>query len=135
MSNNRFASLAGLNRDCRGHQQSTSMPYSKGSLSLCAFLFRRGWISSYAIHGTAMVRRKTLLVHYKFNSNNNAFSYLSIKSTPGRRLNWTYRKLFGMCRLNRRGSYYIMSTPFGILSSDEALVRKTGGELLAQILF
>jgi ribosomal protein S8 len=135
MSNDRYSCLAGINRDCRGNQQSTSMPYSKGSLRLCAFLFRRGWVSSYAILGTSFVRRKTLRVHYKFNSNKNAFSKLSIKSTPGRRVSWTYRKLLSMCRFNRKGSYYVLSTPFGILSSDEALVRRTGGELLAQILF
>ena len=131
----RSASISGLNRDCRGNQQSTSMPYSKCTLTMCSFLFRRGWISGYTVSGTAESYKKTIDVQYKYFASQNVLYRLRIKSTQGRRIFWTYRKLLSMCRSNGHHSQYVLSTSIGLLSSDEALSKKLGGELLVQILF
>lgn len=131
----RSASISGFNRDCRGNQQSTSMPYSKCTLTLCSFLFRRGWISGYTVSGTPESYRKTITVQYRYYANQNVLSSISIKSTHGRRIFWTYRKLLSMCRSSRHHSQYVLSTSIGLLSSDEALSMKLGGELLFQIMF
>lgn len=135
MSMYRSSSLSGFNRDCRGNQQSTSMPYSKGTLDMCSFLFRRGWISGYTVSGNVNSVRKTIVVQYRYYANQNVLYRLRIKSTPGRRIFWTYRKLLSMCRSSGFHCHYVLSTSRGLLSSEEALSRKIGGELLVQILF
>jgi ribosomal protein S8 len=40
-----------------------------------------------------------------------------------------------MCRSSGFHCHYVLSTSRGLLSSEEALSRKIGGELLVQILF
>lgn len=67
--------------------------------------------------------------------NENIIGDIVIRSSPGNRNYCSYKQLFRLCSKQRASSYYVLSTSQGLLSSDEALTRRLGGELLMQILY
>lgn len=59
---------------------------------------------------------------------------IQIISTPGNRLYYSYDKLSHFCSGPRRNAIFILSTDKGFLSSEEAISKHIGGELVARII-
>lgn len=130
MPNNLASTISLLNRDCLGKQLSTKIPFSKHNISFCSFLFRHGWISGYSIELCNIIN-----VTHKFNNNRNIIFRYYLKSRPSYRYFCNYEDLLFLCRNTKHNSYYILRTSHGFLSSDEALLKRIGGELLCQLYF
>jgi ribosomal protein S8 len=131
MPANLFSGISGVSHWCKGLQWATSMPNSRQNIQLCTFLFRRNWISGYRkSHGG-----RSIQVMYSFYENSNVCRSVLIRSSPGDRTNCTYKQLVMLCSKKRKGVYYVLRTSKGLMSSDEALSKKIGGDLLMQILY
>jgi ribosomal protein S8 len=74
-------------------------------------------------------------VEYSHYENNNVCVEILIRSSPGNRNCCSYKQLLKLCSKQRYGTYYVLYTSKGLVSSDEALAMGVGGELLMQILY
>jgi ribosomal protein S8/ribosomal protein L6P/L9E len=123
--------IASLNRDSLGNQFASILPYSHKNLSFIQFLFKRGWIRHYYIGMNG--RKRVIFLFYKYSTHRNAFIRLKMLSGSGTRYYCTCRKLQYLCRYDRQGSYHILRTSRGYLSSEEALSVGIGGELICRV--
>ena len=135
MSYSLHLGFSGINRDSQGNTLFTYLPLSKRSLTVCRFLFRRGWIRNYQVVFNSSEKKRVIFVSYKYYSYRNNIFKIIICSSFGNRNYCTYKQLFQLCSRNKSGMYYILSTSKGLLSSSEALSIGIGGELLCRIMY
>ena len=123
--------IAEPNKYVSGAQRTTSVPRTRHMLELCTFPFRRGWIAAYVhLPGSRYIR-----VTYRFRHGSNIIRRFNVISRPGHRMFCSIAHLKHLCRKHNANSYYVLSTGSGLISSEEALSKHIGGELLMQILY
>jgi small subunit ribosomal protein S8 len=103
-----------------------SVPYSKLRHSVADKLAEAGYVGSVATHGKE-VQTKTLRVTLSYENGAHRINGVKRISKPGRRL---YTKVADIHPVKFGKGHMILSTPAGILTNDEAVEKKVGGEQL-----
>lgn len=107
-------------------QREVLMPYSKMKYALATVLEREGWIT-----GLAAVEQNTKLkILIKYDNNEPVIGMLKRISKPGRRVYVSRHDLPHV--MNNLGTA-IISTPKGLMTSNEARKAKLGGEVICEI--
>lgn len=105
-----------------------NVKFTKLNLTLLNFFLKKGLIKSYKIE------KKTILVFLRYIKNKPLLRDLKLISKKGFRKYITVDKL--KLLNNKSGTnIIILSTPYGFLTSAEALTLNTGGELLINLIF
>jgi small subunit ribosomal protein S8 len=121
--------LTRLRNASKARQASTAAPHSKMKEAIAAILKADGYIVDYTT-GTDERGHKTLVVTLKYVNETPALTNLTRVSTPGRRLYFGYGDIPQV--LNGLGTS-ILSTPRGVMNSQECRRQKVGGELICNV--
>ena len=105
---------------------SVSVPYSKLRHAVADKLAEAGYVASVATAGK-QVQEKTLEVTLSYENGTHRINGVKRISKPGRRL---YTKVADIHPVKFGKGHMILSTPAGILTNDEAIEKKVGGEQL-----
>lgn len=111
------------NAGLAGHKELT-IPYSKTCLALGKVLSSRGFIES------AKKKEKSIIVGLKFAKRRPVLTSVRIISKPGLRVYVSKKEI---PRQRRGMQVSIVSTPKGLMTSEEARKEGLGGELLCQV--
>ena len=107
-------------------KSTVSVPYSKLRHSVADKLAEAGYVASVATAGK-LVQEKTLEVTLSYENGAHKINGVKRVSKPGRRL---YTKVADIHPVKFGKGHMILSTPAGILTNDEAVEKKVGGEQL-----
>ncbi|MBI5466872.1 MAG: 30S ribosomal protein S8 [Candidatus Kerfeldbacteria bacterium] len=107
-------------------QHEVVLPYSKLKYAIAQLLEREGWIVGLA----ALEQNSKLKIILKYDQGKPVINHLKRISTPGRRV---YVKRQDLPRVLNGLGTAIISTPRGLMTSDEARKAKLGGELLCEL--
>lgn len=107
-------------------QREVVIPFSKLKYNIAQLLEREGWIT-----GLATIEQNTKLkVLLKFEQNKPVIHSLKRVSKPGNR---RYVNRHDLPRVLNGLGMAIISTPRGLMTSDQAKKEKLGGEVLCEI--
>lgn len=131
--------IAQVNFGVLNNAQSVRTAYSKLNMEICKKLYSIGVIGSYGIvrtqlysnFGHANTMRAAIQLTLKYHNGQRVLREIKIISRPGGRRYWTLEKLQHECQQDE--NLYILSTNSGILTSQEAILRGIGGEVLFYI--
>ena len=84
MSDSVSSCISSLKYGCRGKNVSVRVKYSVLSLDICKILYRDGWISSYNIMSSDVIKGVGIIVYFKFFDNKKVLSDIKLFSTPSR---------------------------------------------------
>jgi len=115
--------INGINLTNKLNRTSVQIRYSKFNLSLCSYLFKNGYLTSY----THNHLNKIISLNFSV-----GISYIKQISKPSRKITFTYNELVNYYKHNKHMS--ILSTSKGILNNKEAMVHKLGGVMLFIII-
>lgn len=104
------------------------MPLSKMKLSIAKILQSRGYLEDVAVVNVA--NRDVLRLTVRYNNGVPAVTELKRISKPGRRV---YVKADDVRHVRSGFGLAILSTPNGLMASDEAKKRRLGGELICEV--
>lgn len=117
-----------LNVGRKSHLIATNVNYSKLALKILSILYQNGVIRGFFVEGDRIV------VHYKFSDGRPILWALDLISRPGKRELWTKRKLSLKYNSHNFSGFYIISTSYGLITSNEALLSKgVSGEVLLKV--
>lgn len=105
-------------------RESVRIPYSKFKHEIAKALERAGLIQEIERKGKKVKKFKL-----KLKNNAAIFRDMKLLSTPGRRLYASYKELV---KINR-GGLILLTTSRGVMTSEEAIKVKVGGQLIAKI--
>lgn len=102
----------------------TNMPYSKVKAEILKVMKDRGFIESFETVKTGKFNELQVVLK--------EIKYLTLKrvSKPGQRI---YVQVREIKKVNGGMGVAILSTPKGVMSADDAMKQKLGGEYLCQI--
>lgn len=105
------------------------VPYSRFDFQILEKLEKQGYLGQVSRKGRGV--RRVIDVKLKYDEQGApAISGIKFVSRPSRRLYSGYRKVKG----SRQGhGHYILSTPQGVLTDEEARKKKVGGQVLFEI--
>lgn len=106
-------------------KKEVAVPYSKLRHAIAEKLVAAGYIEKAEQQGKKV--QKTLAVTLKYEGGKHSISGVKRVSKPGRRL---YTKVADIHRVKFGHGHMILSTPAGILTSEEAKAQNVGGEQL-----
>lgn len=106
-------------------KKEVAVPYSKLRHAIADKLVAAGYIEKAEQQGKKV--QKTLAVTLKYEGGKHSISGVKRVSKPGRRL---YTKVADIHRVKFGHGHMILSTPAGILTSEEAKAQNVGGEQL-----
>lgn len=107
-------------------QREVVIPYSKLKYNIAQVLEREGWITGLA----SMEQNTKLKVLLKYDQGQPLIRHLKRISTPGRRV---YVGRHDLPRVLNGLGTAIVSTPKGLMTSEQARKSKLGGEVLCEI--
>lgn len=107
-------------------QHEVILPYAKLKYALAKVLEREGWIIGLA----ALEQNTKLKLLLKYDQNQPVIGALKRVSKPGRRVYVNRHQLPHV--MNNLGTA-IISTPQGLMTSDEARKARLGGEVICEI--
>ena len=112
----------------RGFER-VKVPYSSLDMSVLDSLAREGYVESVTRKGRGVKRIIDVKLKYEADGKP-AISGINFVSKPSRRLYSGYRNI----KASRQGyGHYILSTPDGVLTDEEAKRKKVGGQVLFEI--
>ncbi|MBI2055794.1 MAG: 30S ribosomal protein S8 [Candidatus Sungbacteria bacterium] len=111
----------------RAGHETVQFPYSKYKHEIAKALERKGYIGGVERKGKRI--KKTLELVLQYREGDPLMHDVRLISKPSRRLYMSYKEL----QVSPRGGVLFVSTPKGVLASDEARKEKVGGELIAEI--
>lgn len=116
--------ISSINQGAILNRNNINVFLNKKNISICKYLFDKGFISSYSL----LYKKKTIRLFFC-----NYYEYKSILkvkqiSKSGRRIYIGYDKLQKMSK--QQNLIYILSTNKGICTNEEAITKQVGGELL-----
>ena len=112
----------------RGFER-VKVPYSSLDMSVLDSLAREGYVESVTRKGRGVKRIIDVKLKYEADGKP-AISGINFVSKPSRRLYSGYRNI----KASRQGyGHYILSTPDGVLTDEEAKKKKVGGQVLFEI--
>jgi small subunit ribosomal protein S8 len=100
---------------------------SKICANVLNILYRLGYIRGYIVKD-----KKNIIVLLKYINNKPVIRNVGVVSTPGRR---TYLKCCKLSSIMKKkdSGFLILSTSKGLLTDEESLLFKTGGEVLVKV--
>lgn len=101
-----------------------NIPYSKKGYNLIKLLYRLGYINTYFISVSY------INIVFKWYKNNNVLNKLFFYSKPGYIKTISYKELI---KLKNKNKILILSNSNGICTSEDAIIKKKGGILIAEI--
>ncbi|MBI2010969.1 MAG: 30S ribosomal protein S8 [Candidatus Colwellbacteria bacterium] len=105
------------------------VPYSKFDLAILEALVKANYLESVTRKGKGI--KKFIDVRLKYGeSGKTAITGIAFLSRPSRRL---YQKSSNIRKSRQGYGHYILTTPKGILTGEEARRSKVGGQLLFEI--
>lgn len=107
-------------------KETVSVPYSKLRHAVLDKLVAAGYVAAATTKGK-QVQEKTLEVTLRYENGAHRISGVKRISKPGRRL---YTKVTDIHPVKFGQGHMILSTPAGILTNEEAVEKKVGGEQL-----
>jgi len=112
----------------RGFER-VKVPYSSLDMSVLDSLAREGYVESVTRKGRGVKRIIDVKLKYEADGKP-AISGINFVSKPSRRLYSGYKNI----KASRQGyGHYILSTPDGVLTDEEAKRKKVGGQVLFEI--
>lgn len=115
----------------RSYDKKVKVTYTDYNIKVLTVLYRQGAISSFNI-----LNNENILVTLKYINGKPLIKDIKLISTPGRRIYWTLRKLSLKYNKNSLSGFYIISTPYGLMTETECLLSKRiSGEILLKITF
>ena len=112
----------------RGFER-VKVPYSSLDMSVLDSLAREGYVESVTRKGRGVKRIIDVKLKYEADGRP-AISGINFVSKPSRRLYSGYKNI----KASRQGyGHYILSTPDGVLTDEEAKKKKVGGQVLFEI--
>ena len=112
----------------RGFER-VKVPYSSLDMSVLDSLAREGYVESVTRKGRGVKRIIDVKLKYEADGKP-AISGINFVSKPSRRLYSGYKNI----KASRQGyGHYILSTPDGVLTDEEAKKKKVGGQVLFEI--
>ena len=106
-----------------------SIPSSKFRAKILDILKQEGYISNYKIESDKR-NNKFLLVDLKYNNGVPVIREISRVSKPGRRI---YTKADSIPKIQNGLGIAIVSTSKGIMSDNNARLKKIGGEIICRV--
>jgi small subunit ribosomal protein S8 len=114
---------------CRSYDRTIKVKYTDYNIRILTVLYRQGVISSFHV-----LNHKDILVTLKYVNSKPLIKDIKLISKPGRRIFWTLRVLSLNYNKNSLNGFYILSTPYGLLTEVECLLNKhISGEVLFQV--
>jgi len=97
-------------------------------IEIANVLYLNGFIRGFTL------RANTILFFLKHKNSKAVISSLKVISTPGRRVYWGLSSLSKCYNAKAFAGLYIISTPSGLLTSNECLLfNRNGGEVILKI--
>lgn len=106
-----------------------TVPLTYVNFQVLSILLREGYL--YAIHIDDTIKKPKIHVKFKYLHNKSVLKHIQLLSKPGKKIYISFKKLRHhlMSAKNRK---LVLSTSNGVISSDQALNEKVGGELLLE---
>jgi len=96
-----------------------------------SMLLQQGYIAGYRIIN--MGSYSYIYIQLKVSNTFNPLKTIKLISKPTNRVFWTCQKLTKHCTRTHNLTQYLLSTPYGLLFSKDAIASHTGGEVLFSI--
>lgn len=123
-------SITRLKLAYKGHLTSTKLIKNKFSINFVYMLQKVGLIRGFFF----LENSNYILVYLKYISGRACINNIEIISKPSRRINWTLSFLSKNYRRYDFSTIYIISTPKGLLTSNDILLTKSfSGEIICKI--
>ena len=112
----------------RGHLRSIRVLRVNFILDVLHILYKNGLIRGF------FVSMDYVEVFLKYYQNRVVFYKIELVSRPGRKVYWSLDKLSNRYNNNSFSGFYIISTSFGLVTSNDCLLgRHIGGEVLLKV--
>lgn len=119
--------IAQLNLGSSRRLRYITVNYSKIIIRITKLLYKEGVIRLYLLKDTK------IFIYFKYFKGCNLFKFKVI-SRPGKRVYWSLRNLSLKYNKENFSGFFILSTPLGLLTSNECLLHKhVSGEVLFRI--
>nr|YP_009370818.1 ribosomal protein S8 [Pharyngomonas kirbyi]ARO47984.1 ribosomal protein S8 [Pharyngomonas kirbyi] len=118
--------ISNLNMAIKNNRLNCIVSYSNFNLVVCNILLKEGYFYSIGFLKSKNLKMNVKLKYFK---NKSVLKYLKQISKSGNKRYWSYRKLKHFCH-SKAGVKLIISTNKGILTSEQALNNRLGGEVL-----
>lgn len=110
------------------HKKDVSFPYSKLKEVLANTLYQNGYLAKVTVIETGV--RKKIIAVLKYVNKKAVLEKIVRVSKPGRRV---YVKWNNIPRVLGGLGCVILSTPLGIITGEQAKIKKIGGEIICKI--
>ena len=104
------------------------VPYSKFKYEIVKKLNERGYVGAVNVDGE--VPRKNLKIVLTYKDGKNKINGVKGVSKPSRRM---YTSVRNIGKVSSANSLLLLSTPKGVLTGDEAIKERVGGEILCKV--
>ena len=105
------------------------IPSSKFRIKILEVLKQEGYISNYESL-TEPKNKNFLRVHLKYHNGSPVIKEIKRVSKPGRRI---YAKADSISRIQNGLGLAIVSTSIGVMSDNDARIKKVGGEIICRV--
>ena len=106
-----------------------TIPNSKFRVRILDVLKQEGYISDYKVQ-PGIKNKESLLVYLKYNNGLPVIREIKRVSKPGRRI---YAKADSLPKIQNGLGLAIVSTSMGIMSDNDARLKKIGGEIICRV--
>lgn len=120
--------LATVKNGYMSHKKEVSIPYSKLKEVLAKVLYQNGYLAKVTISETGV--RKKIKADLKYRDKKAVLEQIVRVSKPGRRV---YVKWNNIPRVLGGLGCVILSTPVGLITGEQAKIKKIGGEIICKI--
>lgn len=120
--------LATVKNGYMSHKKEVFIPYSKLKEVLAKVLYQNGYLAKVTISETGV--RKKIKADLKYRDKKAVLEQIVRVSKPGRRV---YVKWNNIPRVLGGLGCVILSTPVGLITGEQAKIKKIGGEIICKI--
>lgn len=110
-------------------KKTVSLPYSRFKEELGKLLVKEGYLGEIKVEAEKKKTKKTIVLGLKYQGKEPALEDVKRISRPSLRTYSNFKKLWKMRGLG----IFIISTPKGLLTSEEAKKVRLGGEIICQV--
>lgn len=107
--------------------KTVQLPYNSTAINVVSLLLRNNQISGYTMN--KQYERCFIVACLRYPNNQPKLFNLKFISKPSRRVYTTVQSLRGML-LKARSSTLVISSPYGLISGDDAVLLNSGGEVV-----
>ena len=122
--------IARLSNAYNLHLSSIKVLKNNMTLNFLFLLYKQGLIRSFFI----LRNQKEILVYLKYKNKKPVIFEIKIVSKPSKRIYWSFSTLFLYYRKYSFSNIYILSTPKGLITSNDVIMKDfISGEVLCKI--